>query len=102
MQIKKNAIAKCSLGIYGLITVDEMKEVTYADGNKGVSWTGLVIRDKIIAGINGHEGKTIHVKEGDLWSSKNPVVVTYLHFLEDKEGKDLIEFARNKINAMGL
>lgn len=99
--IKKYAIARCSLGVYGIITVDAPQPVQYADGNKGEAWTGFVIRGTIIAGIGGHVGKTIHVKAGDLWSSKRPVFVAQLHCVEHLSQADLIEFARRTINAMG-
>lgn len=98
--IKKYAIARCSLGVYGIITVDAPQPVQYADGNTGEAWTGLVVRDTIIAGIGGHAGQTIHVKEGNLWSSKRPVVVGQLHCVEHLSETALIEFARRTLSAM--
>lgn len=91
----KYAIAKCSLGVYGVITVDEPKDVTYADGNTGVAWTGLVIRDISIPGVGGHSGKVINVKSGNTWSSKRPEVIAQLSSVEDLSPEKLISHARH-------
>ena len=65
--IKQYAIAKCSLGVLGIITSSKMEEVTYSDGNKGVAWTGFVVEPTQIEGIKGDAGKIIDVKVGNLW-----------------------------------
>ena len=76
--IKQYAVAKCSLGVLGIITSTEMEEVTYSDGNKGVAWTGFVVEPTQIEGIKGNAGKIIDVKVGNLWCSKRPEVVKLL------------------------
>ena len=98
MNPNKYAIAKCSLGVYGVITVDEPKQVTYADGNTGVAWTGLVIRDISIPGVGGHSGKIIDVKAGNTWSSKRPEVIAQLSSVEDLSPEQLISHARHYLD----
>lgn len=97
---KRFAIARCSLGIYGIITCDDPQPVTYADGNTGVAWTGIVVRDTIVQGIGGHAGKTIKVKEGNKWCSKRPVVISYLYLADHLTEEELITFSRRKLSCM--
>lgn len=62
---RKGALAFCSLGTLGLITSPEPHEVTYPNGTKGTSWTGIHLTDKICA-------------IGEPWSSRSPIVVAYV------------------------
>lgn len=62
----RGAIARCSRGQLGLITVDEPTEVTYPDGNTGIAWVGI------------HLAWGEGVKPGDPWSSRNPTKVADL------------------------
>jgi hypothetical protein len=98
----KYAIAKCSLGVYGVITVDEPQAVTYADGNTGVAWTGFVIRDTKILGIGGHSGKVIDVKYGNTWSSKKPEIIAQLSSVEDLSLEQLISHARYSLDSLSI
>jgi len=85
---KAGDIAICSVGMLGLITVDEPKEITYADGNKGVAWTGIQLRDDKFLGRGADEGKLIQVKAGTPWSSRNPEIIGNIC-----DFTDLIQFA---------
>ena len=78
MEPRKNAIAICSLNRIGLITSETPIDVTYNDGNKGVSWVGIQLTDGEVMGIGGDKGKIIKQKIGDPWMSKNPKVIGYL------------------------
>lgn len=62
-KLYKGAHAICSLDFLGCIDVDEPVEITYSDGNSGLSWTGVHLENR--------DG----VKIGDRWSSRNPTVV---------------------------
>lgn len=79
MQIQQYAVAKCSLGVKGIITSTKMEEVTYSDGNKGIAWTGFVVEPITIEGIKGDAGKIIDVRVGNLWCSKRPEVIKLLN-----------------------
>lgn len=59
---KRGDIAKCSRGMFGLITCDEPQPVNYGDGNKGVAWTGIHLTGDI----------------GAPWSSRTPKVVSHI------------------------
>jgi len=102
MNPRKYTIAKCSLGVYGVITVDEPKDVTYADGNTGVAWTGLVIRDTSIPGVGGHAGRIINVKSGNTWSSKRPEVIAQLSSVEELSPEQLISHARYSLDTLSF
>lgn len=95
-------IAVCSLGVYGVILSETPQEKVYADGNKGVAWKGIVIRDTVIKGIGGHAGKTIHVKTGSDWSSKHPKVVYQMRMADHLSQEELIRLAKNKISTLLL
>lgn len=86
MKTKTYKIAFCSIGVLGVVTSNQKKEVVYADGNRGKAYIGYCIHDTIIEGIKGDEGKLFSLKKGSLWSSKNPKVITEVeveHDLED-------------------
>lgn len=95
-------IAKCSLGVYGVILSEQPEEKTYADGNKGHAWTGIVIRDTVIGGIGGHKGRIIRVKSGDSWSSKRPKVVWQMKMADHLTKDELITLAKQKIATLLL
>lgn len=61
MTIHKGCIARCSLGLLGLVTSDEPELVMYPDGHKGLAWTGIQLTDQY-----GNIGK--------LWSSRDPTL----------------------------
>lgn len=75
---KRGAIALCSLGRLGLITCDEPQEVTYNDGNIGISWVGIQLTDGEVQGVGGDKGKTIKQVIGQTWMSRNPKVIGYI------------------------
>ena len=64
---RKGAIAFCSIGKLGLITSDGPHEITYSDGNKGLSWTGIQLTNK-------HPDTPV----GSPWASRTPHVVGYI------------------------
>lgn len=74
---RKGAIAICSLGSIGLITSDEPQEVTYADGNKAVAWTGIHLTDKI-------------APIGSPWSSREPRVWFYIGYAHDDGQPEIV------------
>jgi hypothetical protein len=78
LEPRRGAIALCTRGALGLITCDEAQEVTYNDGNKGVSWTGIQLTNTTIQGMGKDEGKTFDVKIGSPWSSRTPKVIAYI------------------------
>lgn len=78
MKPRKGAVALCSLNRVGLITSDSPVEVTYNDGNKGISWIGIQLTDGEVMGVGGDKGKIIEQKIGDPWMSKNPNVIGYI------------------------
>ena len=78
-EIKKGAIAICSLGRVGLITSEKPIKVTYNDGNKGVSWVGIQLTDGEVRGVGGDKGKVIKQKVGDPWMSRNPKVIGHIN-----------------------
>ena len=78
LQPKKGAIAFCSLNRLGLITSETPIEVTYNDGNKGISWVGIQLTDGQVSGVGGDKGKIIKQKVGDPWMTRKPKVIAYL------------------------
>ena len=62
MKPRRGALARCSLGMLGLITDDDMREFTYPDGNKGTAYVGVCLA----------------VPAGSPWSSRNPTVLGYV------------------------
>ncbi len=81
MMPRRGAIAFCSLGRLGLITVDAPQEIHYHDGNVGIAWTGVQLTDGTISGVGKDKGKTIYQVIGDGWSSRTPIVVGYIEDL---------------------
>lgn len=77
-EIRKGAIALCSLNKIGLITSEIPLEVTYNDGNKGIAWVGIQLTDGIVEGIKGDKGKKFEHTIGSSWMSKNPIVLGYI------------------------
>jgi hypothetical protein len=72
---RKGALALCRIGLLGVITSDAPVEVTYADGKKGLAWTGEQIAHRTF--ISPYTSQTITVKPGDPWSSRRPIVIGY-------------------------
>lgn len=66
---RKYSIALCGKELVGLITDDEDKPITYQDGTKGLSWSGVQLTVK--------SGQI-----GDPWTSRNPKVLGHLQDLE--------------------
>ena len=62
---RKGSLAICGLGALGVITEDEPREVTYRDGNKGMTFVGIQLTDKL-------------APIGSPWSSRNPKVVGHV------------------------
>jgi hypothetical protein len=75
---KKFTVAQCTRGVYGLILTDKPEPKVYADGNTGLAWQGIVLKDITIDGVGGHEGRKIKVREGTSWSSRHPKEVFQL------------------------
>lgn len=82
LEIRKDAIAICSGGLVGVISVDEPIEVNYNDGNKGIAWSGYQLSNSSIKG-RGDEGKVFDVEIGGDWSSRNPTVIGHAPGLSD-------------------
>jgi hypothetical protein len=65
LEPERGAIAVCSAGSLGLITVDEPQQVTYSDGTSADAWVGIHLTDEL---------RTI----GDGWSSRDPKVIGHI------------------------
>ena len=65
MNIWKYDLALCSLGTLGVIIDEEMHEVEYDDGNKGMTYIGYHLTDK-----------TRPV--GSPWSSRTPKIIGHI------------------------
>ena len=72
-------LALCSLNSLGIILKDEMQEVTYSDGNKGMAYIGLHLTDKVS-------------KIGAPWSSRHPRIIGTIQF---DNVETLLEHFRN-------
>ena len=70
MTIRKGCIARCSLGLLGLVTSNKPELVTYPDGNKGMAWTGIHITN--VVGLLGEP-----------WSSRDPKLVAAASTIEN-------------------
>jgi hypothetical protein len=88
----KYALAYCSGGLLGLITSGAPKTITYADGNTGISWTGLQVCGGSIAGRGGHAGQTFTRTPGTPWSSSRPEIIAQL---SEEEGARLESHLRS-------
>lgn len=102
LPVKKYALALCSKNVWGVVTCDEPKEITFGDGSISVCHTGIACRGTIIAGWGNMEGTTVIKKEGDLWASRNPHVVAHLGDMEGFTMDEILAFARHKLSAMNL
>jgi hypothetical protein len=74
--IKQYSIARCSLGVLGIITSKTPADVTYSDGSHGIAWTGISLENVSIDAMNNFTGKQINIKAGDLWCSKMPTFIS--------------------------
>lgn len=78
---KAGAIALCSKGFLGLITVDEPQKVRYeSDESEAMTWIGIHLetRKNLLDNHPNAESKSrLSCKIGDPWSSRNPVVLGY-------------------------
>jgi hypothetical protein len=108
LPVKKFALALCSKNVWGVITSDQPKEITFGDGSTSTCHTGFACRGTVIAGWGEKEGTTVIKQEGDLWASRNPHVVAYLG---DFDGADLsdplvlaeiLAYGRHKLSCMNL
>lgn len=71
---QKYAVARCYLGVLGIITSDNLETVNYSNGQNGKAWTGFSLEDTTTY-FNNTERK---VSKGDLWCSKQPEILYYL------------------------
>lgn len=69
---KRGAIARCSLGMLGLILSSELQEVAYPDGSRSLAWTGIQLLD------DSEKGTRL----GGLWSSRNPTVLCQMEDMD--------------------
>jgi hypothetical protein len=69
----KGAIAFCSVGRLGLITSDEPEVFTFFDGTTDKVWKGIQLTEGM-----GGKNKDYPQKPGDLWCSRNPIVVGHI------------------------
>lgn len=108
LPVKKFALALCSKNVWGVITSDEPKAITFADGSTSTCHTGFACRGTVIAGWGSQEGTTIIKKEGDLWASRNPHVVAYLGDFDGADINDpkvlaeILNYGRRKLACMNL
>lgn len=101
LQPKKYAVALCSRNVWGVIMVDEPKEIQFSDGTS-TCWTGFACRSTVVPGWGKTEGQSVVKDVGDTWASRNPQVIAYLDGMENKSLKEVLAAARSVLSARNL
>lgn len=73
MEIRRGAVAKCSVGRIGLITSDQPEKMVFFNGDEAMVWKGVQLTNGL-----GGKNKDYPQKVGDFWCSKNPEVLFYI------------------------
>ena len=85
-KIKKGDIAINGLNKVGLITDDEMQDITLRSGKHITTYVGIQLTSGTVEGIKEMEGRIFELEIGDQWLSKDPTVIGHIdEFVERLE-----------------